>query len=109
MIALVLIMADQHDRHGHGRDHDVADRPSGGELEADLLERGPELDRPHARGSGADAIVLVSAEAGGDQVTAVVLARPGDELGDGGGADPAPGRADRAAVRPRVGRVLDQR
>ena len=38
----------------------------------------------------------------------MVLARPGDELGDGGGADPAAGRADRAAERLRVDRVLDQ-
>ena len=36
---------------------------------------------------------------GGDQVTAVVLARPGDELCDGGGTDPTARRADRPAVR----------
>ena len=87
----------------------MADRASGGELGADLLERRAELDQPHARGLGADAVELAGAGAGGDQVTAVVLARPGDELGDGRGADPAPGRADRAAERLRVERVLDQR
>ena len=105
----MLVVADQPARHGHGRDHDVADRSSGGELGADLLERRAELDHPHARGLGADAVVLAGAGAGSDQVTAVMLARPGDELRDGRGADPAPGRADRAAVRLRVERVLDQR
>ena len=87
----------------------MADRPSGGELGADLLERRAELDHPHARGLGADAVELAGAGAGSDQVTAVMLARPGDELRDGRGADPAPGRADRAAERLRVERVLDQR
>ena len=47
--------------------------------------------------------------AGGDQVTAVVLARPCNDLGDGGGADPAARGADRASERPCVDRVLDQR
>ena len=91
VVALVLVVADQPARHRHGRDHDVADRPAGGELAADLLERRAELDQPHARGLGADAVELAGAGAGGDQVTAVLLARPGDELGDGRGADPAPG------------------
>ena len=51
----------------------------------------------------------LGAGAASDQVTAVTLARPRDELRDGGAADPAPGRADRPTVRLRVERVLDQR
>ena len=98
-------MADQPARHGHGRDHDVADRPSGGELEADLRE----LDHSHARGLSADAIVLTCADAGSDQITAVMLTRPGDELRDRGGTDPTAGRANRPAVRLRVERGLNQR
>ena len=32
VVALVLVVADQPAGHGHRRDHDVADRPAGGEL-----------------------------------------------------------------------------
>ena len=58
---------------------------------------------------GADAVKLAGAGTSGDQVTAVMLSSPGDELRDGRGADPAPRRSDRAAKRLRVDRVLDQR
>ena len=90
VVALVLEVADQPSGQRHGRDHDVADRAAGGELGTDVVESGAELDQAHAGGLGADAVELARARAGGDQVTAVLLARPGDELGDGGGADPAP-------------------
>ena len=82
-------MADQPSGQRHGRDHDVADRPSGGELGTDVVESGAELDEARAGGLGAETVELARAGAGGDQVAAVVLARPGDELRDGGGADPA--------------------
>ena len=59
VVALVLVVADQPARQRHRRDHDVAERPSGVELAADLLERGAELDQPQARGLGADAVELV--------------------------------------------------
>ena len=78
VVALVLVVADQPARHGHRGDRDVADRPSADELAPDLLEPGAELDHPHARGLRADSVVLADAGAGGDQVTAVMLTRPGD-------------------------------
>ena len=62
-----------------------------------------------ARGARvADAVQVGGAGAGGDQVAAVVFAGPRDQLGDSGGADPAPRRADRAPEGLRVDRVGDQ-
>ena len=49
VVALVLVVADEPAGHRHGRDHDVADRATGGELAADLLEPRAELDQAHPR------------------------------------------------------------
>jgi hypothetical protein len=87
----------------------VTDRPAGGKLSTDLLEPGAELGQSPASGLGAHAVELTGASAGGDQVAAVLLACPGDEPGEGGGADPAARRADRAAERLGVDGVGEQR
>ena len=106
----MLVVADEPARHRHRRDHDVADRPAGGELGADLLEPGAELDEPLARRRRRGC-----RRARRRAALAAIRSPPWcsraqrDELGDGRGADPAPGRADRAAERLRVDRVLEQR
>ena len=59
VVADVLVVADEAARHRHRRDHDVAERPPGGELAADLLERRAELAKRVPRRLGADAFELI--------------------------------------------------
>ena len=81
VVAVVLVVAHESAGQRHRGDHRVSERAARVELGSDVIKSGAELDEAITRRLAGHSIQTAGVCAGGDQVAAVVLARPGRSAG----------------------------